>query len=79
MATITGIIRTEDGSSALDAVVRAFDIDLRSEQLLGEAIIEETSGRYVISYTPEQVSRTAPTATGATGRAGANQRLRALH
>lgn len=30
MATVTGIIRTEDGSPALGAVVRAFDIDLRS-------------------------------------------------
>ena len=57
LATITGIIRTEDGNPALGAVVRAFDIDLRSEQLLGETVIEETSGRYEISYSDKQYRR----------------------
>ncbi|WP_152206097.1 neuraminidase-like domain-containing protein [Marinobacter changyiensis] len=57
MAKIFGIMRTEDGTPALGTTVRAYDIDLRSEQLLGEAIIEETSGRYEISYTAEQFLR----------------------
>jgi len=56
MATLTGIIRTEDGSPALGAVVRAFDIDLRSEQLLGETVIEATSGRYEISHSGEHIT-----------------------
>lgn len=36
--------------------VRAFDRDLRSEQLLGEATTDE-QGRYTIAYTPDRFSR----------------------
>lgn len=77
MPIVTGIIRTEDGSPALGAVVRAFDVDLRSEQLLGESVIEETSGRYVISYTAEQYRRAEKKSADLVVRAFVDGTLRA--
>ena len=57
MPTVTGVIRDETGGPALGATVRAFDKDMRHEQLLGSVVITETSGRYEITYTPEQFRR----------------------
>ena len=57
MPTVSGLIRTETGAPAMGATVRAFDKDLRHEQFLGEAIITETSGRYVITYSADQFRR----------------------
>ena len=57
MPTVFGFIRTETGGPALNATVRAFDKDLRHEQLLGEVVITETSGRYEITYTADQFRR----------------------
>jgi hypothetical protein len=41
----------------MGATVRAFDKDLRHEQLLAEVLLTETSGRYAITYTTEQFRR----------------------
>jgi hypothetical protein len=57
MSTVSGFIRTETGGPALGATVRAFDKDLRHEQLLGEIVVTETSGRYSINYTADQFRR----------------------
>ncbi len=57
MATVSGFLRTETGAPALNATVRAFDTDLRREQLLGEAIVRETSGHFDIAYSVEQFRR----------------------
>ena len=57
MAMVFGSIHTETGGPALNATVRAFDRDLRHEQLLREVVITETSGRYEISYTADQFRR----------------------
>lgn len=55
MAIVTGFIRAEDGSPASGATVRAFDKDMRSEELLGE--VSSDAGRYVITYTEAQFRR----------------------
>jgi hypothetical protein len=57
MAVVSGVVHTETGAPALGATVRAFDKDLRHEQLLGEAVITETTGRYEITYTADQFRR----------------------
>lgn len=57
MPTISGSIRTETGGPSLGATVRVFDKDLRHEQLLGEVVVTETSGRYLINYTADQFRR----------------------
>lgn len=57
MATISGSIRTETGGPALGATVRAFDKDLRHEQILGEVVITETTGHYEIAYTADKYRR----------------------
>src|SRR5688572_22231141 len=57
MPTVSGTIHTETGAPAIGATVRAFDKDLRHEQLLGEVVITETSGRYQITYRPDQFRR----------------------
>lgn len=57
MPIIFGIIRADSSAPALGAIVRAFDKDLRHEQLLGEAVITETTGRYEITYTADQFRR----------------------
>ncbi|MCK5229170.1 MAG: hypothetical protein KAR13_02830, partial [Desulfobulbaceae bacterium] len=53
---VKGDILQADKSPLVDAFVRAFDKDLRSEQLLGEAHTDE-EGRYEISYTHAQFRR----------------------
>lgn len=53
---VKGQIRRPDRRPLAQAVVRAFDRDLRSEQLLGEAIADE-SGNYEILYTAARFRR----------------------
>jgi hypothetical protein len=53
---VSGQIRHEDGSPLPGTILRAYDRDLRTESLLGEAIADE-SGHYQITYTSEQLSR----------------------
>ena len=53
---VRGQIRHEDGSLLRGVRVRAFDKDLRSEELLGEAVTND-KGRYQIAYTAKQFSR----------------------
>ena len=57
MAMVSGLIHTETGAPAMGATVRAFDKDLRHEQLLGEVIITETTGHYQITYTADRFRR----------------------
>ncbi|HKR13271.1 MAG TPA: neuraminidase-like domain-containing protein [Pyrinomonadaceae bacterium] len=57
MPTVSGLILNETGGPAMGATVRAIDKDLRHEQILGEVLITETSGRYVITYTADQFRR----------------------
>jgi hypothetical protein len=61
---VTGYVRLPDGSPAAGARVTAHDQDMRSAQFLGEAVTDQY-GAYAIAYTPEQFSRTAPTAARA--------------
>ncbi len=77
MATVHGFIHTENGGPALGATVRAFDIDMRSEQLLGEAVIAETIGRYQISYTSDHFRRAEKKSADVIVRAFVNGSLRA--
>lgn len=53
---VRGTVRRQDGQGAAGLVVRAFDRDLRSEELLGEATTNDKGG-YEISYQPEQFQR----------------------
>ncbi|BAZ33812.1 hypothetical protein NIES4074_63260 (plasmid) [Cylindrospermum sp. NIES-4074] len=53
---VKGTIRQADGSLLVGAIVRAFDKDLRREQLLGEKI-SDRNGYYEITYTRAQFSR----------------------
>jgi peptidoglycan hydrolase-like protein with peptidoglycan-binding domain len=53
---VRGQVRQPDGSPFASALVRAFDMDLRSEELLGEVTTDE-AGRYEITYTAEQFRR----------------------
>lgn len=53
---IVGQIRWRDSSPPSSVIVRAFDRDLRSEQLLGEATTD-AEGRYQIAYQPVQFRR----------------------
>jgi Tc toxin complex TcA C-terminal TcB-binding domain len=57
MPSLSGFIRTESGAPALNATVKGFDKDLRHEQLLGEIVIKDTSGRYQIDYTADKFRR----------------------
>ncbi|MFA5920262.1 MAG: hypothetical protein WC856_03085 [Methylococcaceae bacterium] len=54
---VTGTVRTETGEPAINAIVQAFDKDMCKEQLLGEAVITETTGFYTINYTADQFLR----------------------
>ena len=55
---VRGQIRLSDGSPCAGALVRAYDKDLRSKQLLApEPVTTDTEGRYEITYTAEQFSR----------------------
>lgn len=51
--TVSGTVTDANGKPAADVMVRAFDKDLRTEQLLGEARTG-TSGHYQIRYNAEQ-------------------------
>lgn len=53
---VRGQIRQTDGSLLVGAIVRAFDRDLRSEQLLGETTTDK-DGRYEITYTANKFRR----------------------
>lgn len=52
---VRGQIRQADGNSFEGGMVRAFDKDLRSEELLGE--VATSNGQYEITYTAESFSR----------------------
>jgi hypothetical protein len=54
---LKGQVWHSDGSVFADALVRAFDKDLRSEEQLGEALTDQ-EGRYLIRYTSAQFRRT---------------------
>jgi hypothetical protein len=53
---VQGQISSADGLHVENIVVRAFDKDLRSEELLGETRTSK-DGRYAITYSPEQFRR----------------------
>jgi hypothetical protein len=53
---VKGRVVYADGKALADGLVRAFDKDLRSEELLGETTTDE-EGRYAIHYNAEQFSR----------------------
>ena len=53
---VRGTIRQENDTPAVGLIVRAFDRDLRAEQLLGEQTIN-TKGYYEIAYTQDQFRR----------------------
>src|SRR3990170_2013468 len=50
---VKGQIRQADGSPLIGAIVKAYDKDLRSEQLLGETRTDR-DGRYEIVYSPDR-------------------------
>jgi hypothetical protein len=57
MPHVTGTIRVESGATVTPPItVRAFDVDFRSEQLLGEALLSAL-GVYTITYREEQFAR----------------------
>lgn len=53
---VQGTVSLSDGSVLADVLVRAFDRDMRSEELLGEQTTN-AQGFYRISYRPEQFRR----------------------
>jgi hypothetical protein len=53
---VKGTVRQADGSLFIGAIVKAFDKDLRSEQLLGEKLTNQ-DGYYEITYTRAQFQR----------------------
>ena len=53
---VLGVVRQSDSAAVERAVVRAFDADFRSEELLGEDITD-SEGRYSIAYSAEQFAR----------------------
>ncbi len=54
--TVRGQVRTADGRPLKGHLVRAFDKDLRNEELLGETKTDN-AGRYEIGYSPERFRR----------------------
>jgi len=54
---VRGLVAYVQGLLIPDVTVRAFNKDLRNEDFLGEAITDE-EGRYEISYSPSQFTRT---------------------
>jgi hypothetical protein len=54
--TVRGTVTDIQNRSLAGLRVRAFDRDLRSEQLLGENITD-SSGKYLVVYTSEAISR----------------------
>ncbi|MGH6636409.1 MAG: hypothetical protein ACRED0_09860 [Gammaproteobacteria bacterium] len=53
---VQGQIRQQDGNVVPGAPVRALDIDLRNEELLGEAVADQ-DGRYKITYSAKRFQR----------------------
>jgi hypothetical protein len=53
---VRGHVRKADGSPLIEAIVRAFDKDLRHEERLGESVTDG-SGHYEIAYTDAQFRR----------------------
>src|SRR5438105_7627847 len=53
---VKGQVRLADGTPLAGVLVRAFDKDMRSEELLGEVVTDQT-GHYEITYAPEQFRR----------------------
>ncbi|MDP9316865.1 MAG: neuraminidase-like domain-containing protein [Chloroflexota bacterium] len=53
---VRGQVRLADGEPIAEVRVRAFDVDLRNRELLGEVPLGE-DGRYEIRYGPEQFAR----------------------
>lgn len=53
---VTGLVRRTDASAVTHTIIRAFDKELRGEELLGEAVTTET-GSYEITYTDAQFAR----------------------
>ncbi|WP_416840251.1 hypothetical protein [Haloferax sp. DFSO52] len=53
---VSGIALDENGERLSDVTVRAYDLDLRGEELLGEERPNE-EGEFEISYTPAQFAR----------------------
>ncbi|MDL2122821.1 MAG: peptidoglycan-binding protein [Deltaproteobacteria bacterium] len=55
---VQGQIFQPDGQTpARDVIVKAYDMDLRTEQLLGEELIDNEKGFYRIEYTADQFTR----------------------
>jgi Neuraminidase-like domain/Salmonella virulence plasmid 28.1kDa A protein len=54
--TITGTLYQVNGASVPNVTIQAFDVDLRQQQLLGQAKTG-TDGKYSISYTSAQIRR----------------------
>ncbi len=53
---VKGLVQWVDGRLAAAAIVRAYDKDLRSEQVLGQAITD-AAGNYDIAYSTSQFNR----------------------
>jgi hypothetical protein len=53
---VRGAVRQTDGFPLSDVIVRAFDRDMRTETLLGQAVAD-TQGYYEIAYTTGQLRR----------------------
>ncbi len=53
---VSGLVKTETGEPIVGITVRAFDKDLRHEQLLGTATTD-SMGFYSINYTADQFRR----------------------
>jgi peptidoglycan hydrolase-like protein with peptidoglycan-binding domain len=66
---VRGAVREADGSPAVGAEVKAFDVDLRAEQLLGIAFAD-SAGRYSISYSSDQFKRAEKRTADLVVRAG---------
>ena len=53
---VLGLVLREDGTAVVEATVRAFDVDFRHEEPLGEDVTDD-QGRYAISYSIERFER----------------------
>ena len=53
---VLGLILQEDGTPVRGATIRAFDVDFRHEEPLGEEVTDD-QGRYAISFTAEHFER----------------------
>lgn len=53
---VNGLVRQQDGRGVPNVTVKAYDQDLRSQELLGEAITTE-NGAYEIGYSADQFAR----------------------